>query len=131
MDKERQLYIDPFCVMSNNIRCYLWWDWKTRSEVRIEFLGKKPIPLDRFKIISFVRELLIRSGYELNMTKQQFINIQFKEFDGLRIKLKNSGFLEGFRTKMINVSSFLFRFKIEGFLDQIEGFIFLLYLLYS
>lgn len=91
MDKERQerqLYIDPFCVMSNNIRAYLWWDWKTRSEVRIEFLDKKPIPLDRFKIISFVRELLIRSGYELNMTKQQFINIQFKEFDGLRIKLK-------------------------------------------
>lgn len=91
MDKERQerqLYIDPFCVMSNNIRAYLWWDWKTRSEVKIEFLNKRPIPLDRFKIISFVRELLIRSGYELNMTKQQFINIQFKEFDGLRIKLK-------------------------------------------
>ena len=88
MDKERQLYIDPFCVMSNNIRAYLWWDWRTRSEVRIEFLNKKPIPLDRFKIISFVRELLIRSGYELTMTKQQFINIQFKEFEGLGIKLK-------------------------------------------
>ena len=88
MDKERQIYIDPFCVMSNNIRAYLWFDWKTRSEVRIEFLNKKPIPLDRFKIISFVRELLIRSGYELTMTKQQFINIQFKEFEGLGIKLK-------------------------------------------
>ena len=88
MDKERQIYIDPFCVMSNNIRAYLWWDWKTRSEVRIEFLNKKPIPLDRFKIISFVRELIIRSGYELTITKQQFINLQFKEFDGLRIKLK-------------------------------------------
>ena len=85
--EERQLYIDPFSVMSNNIRCYLWFDWKTRSEVRIEFLDKKPIPLDRFKIISFVRELLIRSGYELTMTKQQFININFKEFEGLRIKL--------------------------------------------
>ena len=88
MDKERQLYIDPFCVMSNNIRAYLWWDWKTRSEVRIEFLNKRPIPLDRFKIISFVRELIIRSGYELTMTKDRFINLQFKEFDGLRIKLK-------------------------------------------
>ena len=74
-EKTSQLYIDPFCVMSNNIRCYLWWDWKTRSEVRIEFLNKRPSPLDRFKIISFVRELLIRSGYELNMTKQQFINL--------------------------------------------------------
>ena len=86
--EERQIYIDPFCVMSNNIRCYLWFDWKTRSEVRIEFLNKKPIPLDRFKIIGFVRELLIRSNIDLVMTKQEFINIHFKEFDGLGIKLK-------------------------------------------
>ena len=92
MDKERQLYIDPFCVMSNNIRCYLWWDWKTRSEVKIEFLGKKPIPLDRFKIIAFTRELIIRSGYELTMTKDRFINLQFKEFKGLKIKLINIDF---------------------------------------
>ena len=86
--EERQIYIDVFSVMSNNIRSYLWWDWMTRMEVRIEFLNKKPIPLDRFKIIGFVRELIIRSGYEMTMTKQQFINLQFKEFEGLRIKLK-------------------------------------------
>lgn len=86
--EERQVYIDPFCVMSNNIRCYIWWDWKTRSEVRIEFLNKKPIPLDRFKIISFVRELLIRSNIDLVMTKQMFINLQFNKFEGLDIKLK-------------------------------------------
>lgn len=92
MEKERQLYIDPFCVMSNNIRAYLWWDWKTRSEVRIEFLNKKPIPLDRFKIIAFVRELLIRSNIDLVMTKQQFINMQFKQFNGLKIKLINIDF---------------------------------------
>ena len=92
MDKERQLYIDPFCVMSNNIRCYLWWDWKTRSEVKIEFLNKRPIPLDRFKIIAFTRELIIRSGYEMTMTKQQFINMQFKQFDGLKIKVINIDF---------------------------------------
>lgn len=95
MDKERQerqLYIDPFCVMSNNIRCYLWWDWRTRSEVKIEFLNKKPIPLDRFKIIAFTRELIIRSGYELTMTEQQFINMQFKQFDGLKIKIVNIDF---------------------------------------
>ena len=90
--EERQIYIDPFCVMSNNIRSYLWWDWMTRIEVRIEFLNKKPIPLDRFKIIAFVRELLIRSGYELNMTKDRFINLQFKEFKGLKIKLINIDF---------------------------------------
>ena len=86
--EERQIYIDVFSVMSNNIRSYLWWDWMTRIEVKIEFLNKKPIPLDRFKIIGFVRELIIRSGYEMTMTKQQFINLQFKEFEGLRIKLK-------------------------------------------
>ena len=92
MEEWRQLYIDPFCVMSNNIRCYLWWDWKTRSEVRIEFLNKRPIPLDRFKIIAFTRELIIRSGYELTMTKDRFINLQFKEFKGLKIKLINIDF---------------------------------------
>lgn len=88
MDKERQIYIDVFSVMSDNIRCFLWWDWKTRSEVRIEFLDKKPIPLDRFKIIAFVRELLIRSGYELTMTRERFLNIQLREFSGLSIKVK-------------------------------------------
>ena len=86
--EERQIYIDVFSVMSDNIRCYLWWDWKTRSEVRIEFLNKKPIPLDRFKIIGFVRELIIRSGYELTMTRERFLNIQFREFNGLSIKVK-------------------------------------------
>lgn len=90
--EERQIYIDPFCVMSNNIRCYLWWDWKTRSEMRIEFLNKRPIPLDRFKIIAFTRELIIRSGYEMTMTKQMFINMQFKQFDGLKIKVINIDF---------------------------------------
>ena len=88
MDKERQIYIDVFSVMSDNIRCYLWWDWKTRMEVRIEFLDKKPIPLDRFKIIAFTRELIIRCGYELTMTRERFLNIQFKEFNGLSIKVK-------------------------------------------
>ena len=86
--EERQIYIDVFSVMSDNIRCYLWWDWKTRIEVKIEFLNKKPIPLDRFKIIAFVRELIIRSGNELTMTKDMFINLQFKEFEGLSIKIK-------------------------------------------
>lgn len=86
--EERQIYIDVFCVMSDNIRSYLWWDWKTRIEVKIEFLNKKPIPLDRFKIIAFTRELLIRSGYELTMTRERFLNIQFREFNGLSIKVK-------------------------------------------
>ena len=86
--EERQIYIDVFSVMSNNIRCYLWFDWKTRIEVKIEFLNKKPIPLDRFKIIAFVRELLIRSGYEMTMTRERFLNIQFRKFSGLSIKVK-------------------------------------------
>lgn len=83
-----QVYIDPIFIKGNILRTYILWDSKTRIELRVEFLNRKLITLDRFKIISFVRELIIRSGYELTMTKQQFINIQFKEFDGLGIKLK-------------------------------------------
>lgn len=88
MDKERQVYIDPFCVMSNNIRVRMLWDWKTSMELRVEFVDKKPLPLDRFKIISFIRELIIRSGHSLTMNRQQFINLQFSEFPGLKIEIK-------------------------------------------
>ena len=83
-----QVYIDPIFVKGNILRTYILWDSKTRIELRVEFLNRKLITMDRFKIIGFVRELIIRSGYELTMTKQQFINLQFKEFEGLRIKLK-------------------------------------------
>ena len=86
--EERQIYIDPIFIKGNILRTYILWDRKTRIELRVEFLSRRTIPLDRFKIISFVRELIIRSGYEMTMTKQEFINLQFKQFDGLRIKLK-------------------------------------------
>lgn len=92
MDKERQIYIDPIFIKGNILRTYILWDIKTRLELRVEFLNRRTIPLDRFKIISFVRELLIRSGYELTMTKQEFINIQFKQFDGLKIKIAEIDF---------------------------------------
>ena len=86
--EERQIYIDPIFIKGNILRTYILWDRKTRIELKVEFLSRRTIPLDRFKIISFVRELIIRSGYEMTMTKQEFINMQFKQFDGLRIKLK-------------------------------------------
>ena len=82
MDKERQVYIDPIFIKGNILRTYILWDSKTRIELRIEFLNRKLITMDRF-----TRELIIRSGYELTMTKDRFINLQFKEFPGLRIKL--------------------------------------------
>ena len=87
MDKERQLYIDPIFIKGNILRTYILWDSKTRLELRVEFLNRKLITMDRFKIISFVRELLIRSNIDLVMTKQQFINMQFKEFPGLKTKI--------------------------------------------
>ena len=87
MDKEKQVYIDPIFVKGNILRTYILWDSKTRIELRVEFLNRKLITMDRFKIIAFTRELIIRSGYELTMTKQQFINIHFKEFKGLKIKV--------------------------------------------
>ena len=82
-----QVYIDPIFVKGNILRTYILWDWKTRIELRVEFLDKKLITMDRFKIIAFTRELIIRSGYELTMTKDRFINLQFKEFKGLKTKI--------------------------------------------
>lgn len=90
--EEKQVYIDPIFIKGNILRTYILWDSKTRIELSVEFLNRRTIPLDRFKIISFVRELLIRSGYELTITKQEFINLQFKEFKGLRIKIAEIDF---------------------------------------
>lgn len=92
MDKERQVYIDPIFIKGNILRTYILWDSKTRIELSVEFLNRKLITTDRFKIIAFTRELIIRSGYEMTMTKQQFINMQFKQFDGLEIKVINIDF---------------------------------------
>ncbi len=87
MDKERQVYIDPIFIKGNILRTYILWDSKTRIELMVEFLNRKLITTDRFKIINFVVELMRRSDIDLVMTKQQFINMQFKQFDGLRIKV--------------------------------------------
>lgn len=87
MDK-KQVYIDPIFIKGNILRTYILWNWKTRSELRVEFLNRKSITMDRFKIINFVVELMRRSNIDLVMTKQQFINMNFKEFEGLDIKLK-------------------------------------------
>ena len=86
--EERQIYIDPIFVKGNILRTYILWDIKTRIELRVEFLNRKLITIDRFKIINFVVELMRRSDIDVVMTKQEFINMQFKEFEGLRIKLK-------------------------------------------
>ena len=90
--EERQVYIDPIFIKGNILRTYILWDSKTKLELRVEFLNKKLITMDRFKIINFVVELMRRSGYEMTMTKQQFINMQFKQFDGLKIKVINIDF---------------------------------------
>lgn len=88
MDKKNQVYIDPIFIKGNILRTYILWDSKTRIELSVEFLNRKLITTDRFKIINFVVELMRRSDIDVVMTKQQFINMQFKEFEGLRIKLK-------------------------------------------
>lgn len=91
--KVSQLYIDPVFVKGNILRTYIWWNWKTRMEVRVEFINKKNlINIDRFKQIGFILELMRRSGIDMMMTKQQFINIHFKEFPGLKITIENMDF---------------------------------------
>lgn len=85
--EERQVYIDPIFIKGNILRTYILWDSKTRIELSVEFLNRKSITMDRFKIINFVVELMRRSNIDLVMTKQQFINMQFKQFPGLNTKI--------------------------------------------
>ena len=87
MDKERQVYIDPIFIKGNILRTYILWDSKTKLELKVEFLNRKLITMDRFKIINFVVELMRRSDIDVVMTKQQFINMQFKEFPGLKTQI--------------------------------------------
>lgn len=87
MEKERQIYIDPFYAFHNVMKARLIWDTHTYMTVRFEF--DKLVKGDRFKIISFVRELLIRSGYEMTMTKQEFINIQLSDLSKVKVKIEN------------------------------------------
>lgn len=86
-EKSTQIYVDPIFIKGNILRTYILWDWKTRIEMRVEFLNRKLITMDRFKIINFVVELMRRSGINVMMTKQEFINMQFKEFPGLKIEM--------------------------------------------
>lgn len=80
-----QVYIDPIFIRGNILRTYILWDWKTKMELRIEFLDKKLITMDRFRIINFVVELMRRSGINVMMTRQEFINMEFKEFPGIKV----------------------------------------------
>ena len=82
-----QIYIDPIYIKGNILRVFLLWDWKTKIELKVEFLERKLISMDRFRIIRFITELMRRSDLDFVMTKEQFINIQFKEFPGLAIEV--------------------------------------------
>ncbi len=82
-----QIYIDPIFIKGNVLRAYIWWDWKTRMEIRVEFLNKKILTLDRFKQIGFISEMLRRNNIDFVMDKNTFLNIQLKEIEGLDIKI--------------------------------------------
>lgn len=82
-----QIYIDPIFIRGNVLRAYLWWDWDTRIELRVEFPAGRRVVMDRFRIIGFVLELMRRSGIDAVMTRDEFINMQFGEFPGLKINL--------------------------------------------
>ena len=82
-----QIYIDPIYIKGNILRVFLLWDWKTKIELKVEFLERKLISMDRFRIIRFMTELMRRSDLDFVMTKEEFINIQFKEFPGLAIEV--------------------------------------------
>lgn len=86
-EKSTQIYVDPIYIKGNILRVFLLWDWKTKIELKVEFLERKLISMDRFRVIRFVTELMRRSDLDFVMTKEQFINIQFKEFPGLAIEV--------------------------------------------
>lgn len=88
----RQIYIDPIYIRGNILRAYLWWDWTTRVELRVEFPDGRRVVMDRFKIIGFILELMRRSGIETVISKNDFINMHFSEFNGLNIKVINIDF---------------------------------------
>lgn len=91
-DVMRQIYIDPIYIRGNILRAYLWWDWNTRVELRVEFPDGRRVVMDRFKIIGFILELMRRSGIETVISKNDFINMHFSEFNGLNIKVINIDF---------------------------------------
>lgn len=88
----RQVYIDPVSIRGNIIVFYLWWDWKTRLEVSIEVEGVKTVCMDRFRVIGFIQELMRKTGIEFVMSRERFINIDFSEVKGLKIKIKDIKF---------------------------------------
>ena len=83
---KNQVYIDPIFIKGNILNVYLWWDYKTRIELRIEFLNRKILGNNRFKQIAIVQELMRRSGIDFILTRDEFINIQFNEFPTLKIE---------------------------------------------
>lgn len=84
---KRQIYIDPVYVKGNILRVFIRWDWKTKIDLQVTFLDRKVIPLDRFRQIGFIMELLRRNDIDYIMDKNTFINMNFKEMKGLDIKI--------------------------------------------
>lgn len=87
MSVMHQIYIDPVYVKGNILRVFIRWDWKTRIDLQVTFLDRKVIPLDRFKQIGFIMELMRRNDIDFIMDKNTFINMNFKEMKGLDIKI--------------------------------------------
>lgn len=91
-EKTSQVYVDPIFIKGNVLRAYIWWDWKTRMEIRVEFLNKKIVNLNRFKQIGFISEMLRHNNIDFVMDKNTFINMHFREMKNLDIKIVNIEF---------------------------------------
>lgn len=92
MEPRHQIYIDPVYVKGNILGVFIRWDWKTKIDLQVTFLDRKVIPLDKFKQIGFIMELIRRNGMDFIMDKNTFINMHFKEMKGLEIKILNIEF---------------------------------------
>ncbi len=87
-----QIYIDPTFLSGNVIMCYIFWDYRTRMKLKVTFLDRKNIYLDRLSIINFIQELIRRNGYDFTMNKNTFLNMHFREMKSLDIKITNIEF---------------------------------------
>lgn len=89
MEPRHQIYIDPVYVKGNILRVYLWWDYHTRMDIQVTFPEGKIIKGDKYRWIGFFTELMRRCELNFVMSKDEFVNLQFKQIKDLDIKIVN------------------------------------------
>lgn len=89
-----QIYIDPykfyFQGSGMHLECMIMWDSATKMVMKCDFRKRVERKYDRWSLISLVYNIILKSGYDLTMTRDQFINMNIKRelFPGVEIKIE-------------------------------------------